>query len=639
MNSSIQIKAIALLLCFFVPFATSFYLPGVAPREYDPDEPVDLKVNKLTSVHTQLPYGYYTLPFCAPNPIVDARENLGEHLAGDRIENSLYELRAKWQFPCRVLCNKTYNTDDIKLWAEKIKQEYRVHMIVDNLPAATPRTLTDAAGNLQEIYEAGYPLGDISLNEDGSKVLLLNNHLNIKMLYHENPIKYDGIRIVGFEIKAESINHDLNFDFTNADAFPNTCPTKDAVSAGPLVIDDKSTSTPVLWTYSVLWEHSDIPWSSRWDTYLMMTDDQIHWFSIINSLMIVLFLTGMVAMIMMRILRRDISSYKETESSEDPQEETGWKLVHGDVFRPPNHPILLAVSIGSGVQTLVMTMITMLFAVLGFLSPANRGGLTTAMVVLLVLMGLFAGYFSARLYKKFKGKAWKKTTLLTAFLYPGIDFALFIILNGICFGEKSSGAVPWYIMLELIALWFGISVPLTFLGAYFGYKKPIPDPPVRVHQIPRQIPEQIWYMKPLFSIMMGGILPFGAIFIELFFILSSIWLHQFYYLFGFLFIVFVILIITCAEITVVMCYFQLCAEDYKWWWRSFLTSGASAFYVFIYSIFYYFSKLEITSFLSGILYFGYTLIMALHFFLLTGTVGFYACSFFVHKIYSAIHVD
>lgn len=69
-------------------------------------------------------------------------------------------------------------------------------------------------------------------------------------------------------------------------------------------------------------------------------------------------------------------------------------------------------------------------------------------------------------------------------------------------------------------------------------------------------------MKPVVSILMGGILPFGAIFIELFFILSSIWLHKFYYLFGFLFIVFVILILTCAEITIVMCYFQLCSEAF-----------------------------------------------------------------------------
>jgi transmembrane 9 superfamily protein 2/4 len=67
-------------------------------------------------------------------------------------------------------------------------------------------------------------------------------------------------------------------------------------------------------------------------------------------------------------------------------------------------------------------------------------------------------------------------------------------------------------------------------------------------------------MHPLFSILVGGILPFGAVFIELFFILTSIWLHQFYYLFGFLFVVFLILIVTCAEITIVMCYFQLCSE-------------------------------------------------------------------------------
>ena len=68
-------------------------------------------------------------------------------------------------------------------------------------------------------------------------------------------------------------------------------------------------------------------WASRWDTYLLMMDDQIHWFSIINSLMIVLFLSGMVAMIMMRTLHRDISKYNQLETAEEAQEKTGWKLV------------------------------------------------------------------------------------------------------------------------------------------------------------------------------------------------------------------------------------------------------------------------------------------------------------------------
>ena len=47
-----------------------------------------------------------------------------------------------------------------------------------------------------------------------------------------------------------------------------------------------------------------------------MGDDQIHWFSIINSLAIVLLLTGIVAMIMMRTLRRDFNRYNEQDKED-----------------------------------------------------------------------------------------------------------------------------------------------------------------------------------------------------------------------------------------------------------------------------------------------------------------------------------
>jgi transmembrane 9 superfamily protein 2/4 len=53
--------------------------------------------------------------------------------------------------------------------------------------------------------------------------------------------------------------------------------------------------------------------------------------------MIILFLSGMVAMIMLRTLYRDISKYNQLGTQEEAQEETGWKLVHGDVFRPPSN--------------------------------------------------------------------------------------------------------------------------------------------------------------------------------------------------------------------------------------------------------------------------------------------------------------
>lgn len=42
--------------------------------------------------------------------------------------------------------------------------------------------------------------------------------------------------------------------------------------------------------------------------------------------------------------------------------------------------------------------------------------------------------------------------------------------------------------------------------------------------------------------------------------LQAIWENQFYYLFGFLFLVFIILVVSCSQISIVMVYFQLCAE-------------------------------------------------------------------------------
>ena len=353
----------------------------------------------------------------------------------------------------------------------------------------------------------------------------------------------------------------------------------------------------VIYSYDIKWEKSYIKWSNRWDAYFKGNpDDEIHYFSIVNSLMIVLFLTGVVAMIMLRTLHKDIASYNEMQTLEEAQEESGWKLVHGDVFRPPTaSPILLAVLAGqsaiqsdlfsviillcnrksavmylcdmeeiysddtivlmisvadlsftttifcvcslllftllyfppgTGVQILAMTICTMVCALLGLLSPANRGGLLTALCLLFVFMGSFAGYVSARIYKLFHGKQWKQCTLLTATLYPGVMGSIFMGINGFVFYQGSSTYTPFTTLLSLLLLWFGVSTPLVFVGSYFGFKTDTISVPVRTNQIARHIPDQVWYTNPYFSIALGGILPFGAVCIELFFIMSALWLHQ-----------------------------------------------------------------------------------------------------------------
>lgn len=117
----------------------------------------------------------------------------------------------------------------------------------------------------------------------------------------------------------------------------------------------------------------------------------------------------MVFMILLRTVHKDISRYNQVDLDDDIQEDFGWKLVHGEVFRPPRKRMLLSVAVGSGAQMLAMSAVTLckargfftaarrtradrrclqVFALLGFLSPSNRGALSTLMLVTYTLFGV-----------------------------------------------------------------------------------------------------------------------------------------------------------------------------------------------------------------------------------------------------------
>lgn len=660
-----MLRNVVTILLVVAAAVEGFYLPGVAPKEFESGDPVVLKFDKMDSTKTQLPYSVYDLPLCTPkdaekkdkdgNPdtaVVNAADNLGEVLAGDRMESSPYQLNFKENHACNILCRKTYDEKQAKKLSKFIDNEYKVQFWIDNLPGAQKfyyvlenekgETLDTSDmkdknkdGDLLYRYDRGYFLGEKT--PDGHAIF---NHLRFKISYHDEPGSYSGSRIVGFEFEPFSVKHQFTGGWKGKSTYLATCnaqhPVTDATPHQYV-----TSGADVVFTYDVEYAPSATKWSQRWNIYFRDSnpDNEIHWFSIINSLMIVVFLTGIVAMIMVRTLRRDISKYNE-EVVDDLAEETGWKLVHGDVFRPPTFsPMVLSVMVGTGQQLLTIVVLLTVFACLGFLSPANRGGLMTAALLIFVFGGAISGYYSSRLYKLFSGKAWRTNAFLSALFLPGIAFLIFFVLNLFIWGQESKLAAPFGTIIALASLWGGIYMPLAFCGSYFGFKRDALEVPCKYNQIPRQVPEQQWYMHPVFSILIGGVLPFGAIFIEIYFIMSALWMHQIYYVFGFLFIVLAILMVTCAEITVVLCYFQLCCEDYTWWWRSFLTSGAAGLYLYVYSFMYFFTKLEITNVTSSILYFGYMWLISFAFFLLTGSIGFQACFWFNCQIFGAVKID
>jgi transmembrane 9 superfamily member 2/4 len=613
-----------------------------------------------------MPVEYYRLPFCQPDggPKLD-NENLGEFLAGDRIESSPYILKMKTEMYCEQVCIANVGRGEQRgvspdKMVRAIRKNYHNNWIVDNLSSASK---AEDDETITTRYWQGFPIGYVS---EDTKLAYIHNHVNLEIMYHPVETESGKYRIVRFTVEPFSIKHEFEKLDEDDDATKNPT-TKVAKILNPIASCDASRKSPihtdynmihskgrepqlasgkVLFTYDVKWvENSQLKWASRWDIYLSMDNAipaKVHWMSIANSLVIVVVLSAMIAAILVRNLRRDFARYNKLSSDEEKAEELeefGWKLVHADVFRPPTFsPLLLAVACGTGAQILLMTLMTILCSAMGFISPANRGALLMAELLLYVMLGGVAGYVTARFYKTFRGKAFQQATVFTALGYPGLAFVLFFLMDIMALMNGSSDAVPFTTMVVLLVLWFGISTPLVYLGAYFGYKQEAIEFPVHTSSIPRQIPDQPWFMGMPFTLAIGGILPFGACFVELYFILASVWMNQYYYVFGFLLLVYVILVLTCAEITVLFCYFQLCGEDYRWWWRSFCTAGSTALYVFLYSL-VYFKQLEANSLSTYLLYFGYMGLVCFGLFLMTGFIGVYTCLTFNRTIYASIKID
>lgn len=622
---------------------------------YSTGEEIYAKVNSLTSIETELPFSYYSLPYCTPlGGIKKSAENLGELLMGDQIDSSPYRFRMNVNETVYLCTTPPLSDHEVKLLKQRTRDMYQVNINLDNLPAMR---FTEQTGFT--IQWTGFPVGYTPANSDDDYII---NHLKFRVFIHEyegagveiigtgeegmgvisqsDKQKASGYEIVGFQVVPCSIKNDpekmSKLHIYDTSTFVS-CPME--LDKSQIIREQEQVS----FTYEVEFVKSDIRWPSRWDAYLKMEGSRVHWFSILNSLMVIFFLAGIVFVIFLRTVRRDLTRYEELDKEAQAQmneELSGWKLVVGDVFREPFHSKLLCVMVGNGVQITGMTLVTLVLAALGFMSPASRGMLLTGMIMLYLFLGIAAGYISVRMWRTMKGSSegWRSVSWSVACFFPGIVFVILTALNFILWGSNSTGAIPISLHFTLFALWFCISVPLTLVGGFLGKRAEPIQYPVRTNQIPREIPSRKY---PSWLLILGaGTLPFGTLFIELFFILSSIWLGRFYYVFGFLLIVMMLLVTVCAEVSVVLTYMHLCVEDWMWWWKAFYASGSVALYVFLYSINYLIFDLQsLSGPVSATLYVGYSLIMAIAIMLSTGTIGFLTSFYFVHYLFSSVKID
>ena len=626
--------------------------------------------------------------------------NLGEVLRGDRIMTSDYDLGMAQDNECRYLGSRKTDRRGVQ-WARKLIQEgYVAEWIVDNLPGATSFVTPDKSHKYYAAgFKLGYQ--ESSTSSGQPRYYINNHVILVLRWRKAPSKAGDkgGKVIVGFEVFPKSIGaghrdrdgcpQDVHGDNDGMELYltPNTTSIEHRFANSSYVppdeeLDDGITLT-IPYTYSVYFrEDNRIEWSRRWDLYFNNQEEgnSIHWLAIINSLVISSLLSAVVVMIFARTMVGDgrarskdgnveegkikIRSKRPRNGPKNPREKptaglleqkgelepdelssdeelledvTGWKLLHGDVFRTPTYAGFLAPLIGSGTQLVFMAFGLLTLSTFGVLNPSFRGGFVSVGVGLYIFAGLIAGFFSARFYKTFNGTDWRRNTLITALLFPGVIFTSLFILNFFVWAQASSTALPFGTLVGLVTLWLLIQLPLVYIGSWFGehHSKPY-EHPTKTNSIPRQIPEQPWYTTPTYSAILAGLVPFAVIFIELLFVCRSIWQDKsgYYYVFGFLSVVSFVNIVAVMEVTIVATYIQLCAENYHWWWQSVFTGAGSAAWIYFYCVWYYWTKLHVQGIISGLLFFCYCALACAVYGLLMGTVGFMTAYTFVRRIYA-----
>ncbi|XP_068150701.1 transmembrane 9 superfamily member 2-like isoform X1 [Drosophila tropicalis] len=371
-----------------------------------------------------------------------------------------------------------------------------------------------------------------------------------------------------------------------------------------------------MYSFSVNFVRNDsLKWSNRWDI-INNNYDQSMWFSIFESLI----LAFICSLWTWKLLRR--------LSKKEVLEKPPWSLLQCEVFRSPSNAVLLSSLIGCGVQILVTLLVTLIFAAVVFQTPDYQGHVLYFAIHVFGLLALLAGNISGRFYRRFEGQKWTKTAAITAD-FPGLLISLVIAMGEIFYINKSSGSLTFNSISFLLTLWLFVAFPLTYLGTFFGFYKLKTESDVVVSETPRVIPNKPILTRLIPGIVFGGLLPFLTLYINLPIIqyaLSSL-------NYGILLLILLLEIVICAEASILLCYDHLRVEDYNWWWRSFLTSGFVSFYLFIFCCYEHPSYVDMA---SVILYFGFTIIMVMLLFLLTGSVGFLACLWFINRLFGNV---
>ena len=396
-------------------------------------------------------------------------------------------------------------------------------------------------------------------------------------------------------------------------------------------------------------------WSGRWDVYVHGDErvgamGSMRWYSVTNCLLVTVFLTLGVVTVVGSGIRRQLEFGVGDEYGLMAVDENGCGGGGGsggggggamhvdDIFHPPmNYSSLFCALVGTGIQLISTCTIILLGSILGWEAvdpsrhPSHRGGFTIPLLGVYTFCGYIGGYVAGRIYRIFQGRLSWVCAIQTAVVFPGSCLVVFTLLNivvrfsGGGWGSSISSHLSFGDVILLLFLWGAIALPLVLYGSYIGYRTDPPSLPTTAindptSPTPRSLSRvgggqvldtnaittttTISNTTPLtaivtnsyVAIVLSGLVPFSAAYVEIFFLLTNLWMDRYYCAFAFTAVVFATVVLICAEVAVLLVYYRLGRREEKkkekdhhhhrycwWWWFAFGCGGSVGGYVLLYS--------------------------------------------------------
>lgn len=405
---------------------------------------------------------------------------------------------------------------------------------------------------------------------------------------------------------------------------------------------DIAIDSTVSYRYSVFWNETTITDDKKFDKYKEEDFFQSGYrvLSLISHGIILILLFGIVYIIVTRFAAHRPKGDTVLDNSEiDLQLELGWRLLHGEVFRPATFTKTIVCLASSGIQ---ITFCCLVMSILNQIYPfyRKRTGFVNSFILSLAVSTPLAGFFSS-IFAKMNGISNPIQTAVLGSLITPTLFTSYLVANSlISIVFRTNRILSIGNIVVIILIFILIIIPLVVLGNMFSRKsKLFSHKQSDISAVARTIPNYSLFIVKLLKFLLAGFVVAAPTFSEFYYLLATFshlkititWIYSI--------ISIVFLIFSAGFVSIIVVYNFLQNEDYRWQWISFTAPATSSVFVLLYCLKYFMNNLELYGLCQTMIIIVFLVLVSITMALFTGGSGYLFSCIFIHHLYRNLKID